>query len=318
MAAVAGLRPAVTPATTPIVIGLVRRGDSVLVSRRRRGVHQGGLCEFPGGKVEPGESAGQAVVRELAEETGLTVRDVRPLIRFHWRYDDRRLHFDVFVVRDFDGDARADARWVEIASLRAADFPPASRVMINALKLPGQYLMTPAVDDRRRFIRRFRRALEKGVRLAVLRDHFLDDAAYIEVAREMAAEADVFGAKVLLHNRGVEAAFAAGVHFSAAALRRCRGRPVAADRWFAASCHDARELQAAVSVGADFAVLGPVRATPSHVGAAALGWPAFAALAGDLPMPVYAVGGLGPRDTAVCRRHGGHGIAAIRALWGDE
>lgn len=328
-----------------VAIAVVWRGDSVLVSRRPRGVHQGGLCEFPGGKVEPGESAAQAVVRELAEETGLTARDARPLIRFHWDYGDRRLHFDVFTVCSFDGDVRGDARWAPADALRAADFPPASRVIINALRLPEHYLITPAVGDRRRFIRCFRRALENGVRLAVLRDERLDDAACAEVAREMADEAAPFGAKVLLHNRGIGAGDTdvssvggvgsgsgvdvggsggltgkttfAGVHLSAAALLQCRGRPVPADRWFAASCHNARELQAAVAAGADFAVLGPVRATPSHPGAAPLGWPAFAALTANLPLPVYAIGGMTPHDVVLCRRHGGHGIAAIRGLWRD-
>ncbi|MDD9808006.1 MAG: thiamine phosphate synthase [Gammaproteobacteria bacterium] len=333
----------------PVAIAVVRRGDSVLVSRRPRGVHQGGLCEFPGGKVEPGESSAQAVARELAEETGLTARDTRPLIRFNWDYGDRRLHFDVFTVRSFDGDVRGDARWVPTDALRAADFPPASRVIINALRLPDHYLITPAVGDRRHFIRCFRRALQNGVRLAVLRDERLDDAACAEVAREMTDEAAAFGAKVLLHNRGVNAGGAgvggvgagvddgggvgsdggiddgsggagnktalAGVHLSAAALLQCRNRPVPADCWFAASCHNARELQAAVAVGADFVVLGPVRATPSHAGAAPLGWPAFAALIADLPLPVYALGGMEPRDVVLCRRHGGHGIAAIRGLW---
>jgi len=331
----------------------------VLVSRRPRGAHQGGLCEFPGGKVEPGESAHQAVARELAEETGLTARDARPLIAFNWDYADRRLHLDVFTVCSFDGDVRGDARWMPADALRAADFPPASRVIINALRLPEHYLITPAVGDRRHFIRCFRRALQNGVRLAVLRDESLDDAACAEVAREMADEAAAFGAKVLLHSRGVGAggvydvgagvgdgvgagddggigsddgvgsgiggdvsgisaktAFA-GVHLSAAALLQCRSRPVPADRWFAASCHNARELQAAVAAGADFAVLGPVRATPSHANAAPLGWPAFAALTANLPLPVYAIGGMKPHDAALCRRHGGHGIAAIRGLWRD-
>jgi len=299
----------------PVAIAVVRRGDSVLVSRRRRGAHQGGLCEFPGGKVGPGESAHQAVARELAEETGLTARDTRPLIAFSWDYADRRLHFDVFTVRSFDGDARGGARWVAADALRAADFPPASRVIINALRLPEHYLITPAVGDRRHFIRCFRRALQNGVRLAVLRDERLDDAACAEVAREMADEAAAFGAKVLLHNRSVGKTSFVGVHLSAAALLQCRGRPVPADRWFAASCHNARELQAAVAAGADFAVLGPVRATPSHADAAPLGWPAFAALTANLPLPVYAIGGMKPHDAALCRRHGGHGIAAIRGLW---
>ena len=310
------------PATS-IAIGLIRRADCVLTSLRSLEAHQGGLREFPGGKIEPGESPERALARELKEETGVAIRNPEPLIQFSWRYEDRLLRFHVFTVRDFDGDPRLagddDLRWMKIEALRVEDFPPASRIMINALKLPDRYLITPNVEDPARFLQCFRRALERGVRLAVFRDNRLDDDAYKEVARRMVAEAAAAGASILLHDRepAVLADMgAAGVHLSAAALRRCRRRPVAANRWFAASCHNADELEMAASLDADFAVLGPVRETPGHPGVRGLGWDAFAELVGDLPMPVYGLGGLGMGDLAECRRRGGQGIAGIRGLWG--
>ncbi len=309
-----------------IAIGLVRRADSVLTSVRRPEVHQGGLREFPGGKIEPGESPERALARELKEETGVVARNSEPLIQFPWRYRERRLRFHVFTVRDFDGAPRLagdnDLRWTKIEALRAPDFPPASRAMINALRLPDRYLITPNVEHPARFLQCFRRALERGVRLAVFRDNRLDDDDYEELARRMATDAAAFHARVLLHDRDPAllahpGAGAAGVHLSAAALRRCRRRPVAAGRWFGASCHNADELKTAASLDADFAVLGPVRETPGHPGARGLGWDAFATLVQDAPMPVYGLGGLGPEDLAQCRHHGGHGIAAIRSLWGS-
>jgi 8-oxo-dGTP diphosphatase len=81
------------------------------------------------------------------------------------------------------------------------------------------------------------------------------------------------------------------------------------------SCHDAAELAHARRIGADFATLSPLAATPSHADAAPLGWTGFRELANASPLPVYALGGVGPADIACAHAHGAQGIAAIRGLW---
>jgi 8-oxo-dGTP diphosphatase len=96
---------------------------------------------------------------------------------------------------------------------------------------------------------------------------------------------------------------------------RLRTRPLPADRWVAASCHDAQELAHAASIGVDFAVLGPVLPTASHPHAAALGWEGFAELIATVPLPVYALGGVGPGDLVAARRAGAQGVAGISAFW---
>ena len=83
-----------------------------------------------------------------------------------------------------------------------------------------------------------------------------------------------------------------------------------------ASCHDARDLERARAAGCDFAVLGPVRATPTHPGASVLRWDGFERLARGAGLPVFAIGGLGDGDVTTARRSGGQGVAAIRAFWG--
>ena len=92
------------------------------------------------------------------------------------------------------------------------------------------------------------------------------------------------------------------------------GRPFLAG----ASCHDADDLERARAAGCDFAVLGPVRATPTHPGAPVLGWTGFEDLARGAGLPVFAIGGLGDGDVAAARRNGGQGVAAIRAFWGED
>ena len=83
-----------------------------------------------------------------------------------------------------------------------------------------------------------------------------------------------------------------------------------------ASCHDAEQLARAMRLGLDFAVLGPVKATGSHPGAAPMGWQQFAELAHGASIPLYAIGGMGRDDLEEAWRAGAHGVAMIRGAWG--
>jgi 8-oxo-dGTP diphosphatase len=102
-----------------------------------------------------------------------------------------------------------------------------------------------------------------------------------------------------------------GVHLTAAQLGGARPDVP----WCGASCHSAEELRRAEALDADFAVLGPVRATPSHPDAAPLGWDRFRSVAAGASIPVYALGGVAPRDMEHARSLGAHGLAMVRGAW---
>ena len=125
------------------------------------------------------------------------------------------------------------------------------------------------------------------------------------------------GALVLVNDDGALARRigADGLHLPASRLAELDGRP--AFEWVGASCHTRAELERAAALGLDYALLGAVKTTPSHPERAALGWKAFAEMAGRLPMPVFALGGLGADDLCDAKAAGAHGIAAIRAVWKD-
>jgi 8-oxo-dGTP diphosphatase len=82
-----------------------------------------------------------------------------------------------------------------------------------------------------------------------------------------------------------------------------------------ASCHNRDELNHAVELNADFAVLSPVQKTQSHPDTRAIGWDEFSAMTEGLPMPVYALGGVCEDDMETAWQHNGQGIAAISAFW---
>ena len=122
-----------------VAVGILRDGGGrVLLTRRHRDSHQGGLWEFPGGKVEAGESLSDALRRELREELDIVVRAHRPLLEIRHDYGDRRVRLDVHEVLEHAGEPRPlegqPMRWVPAEELDALCFPDANLPIIEALR----------------------------------------------------------------------------------------------------------------------------------------------------------------------------------------
>lgn len=305
-----------------VVAGIVRDGQGrILLAQRPPGKHLAGLWEFPGGKCEPGESPERALRRELAEEIGIDAGAVEPLIAVPWHYPEKSVLLDVYAVRDWRGEAHGREgqalRWTRIEDMQALSMPPADKPVVCALRLPTHYPITPepGADDAA-FLRAIGDLLDSGETCIQLRCKKVPPLRLRNSAGSVRKLARAAGANVLINGDvALAMELGMGVHLPAAKLLRLSARPLPADYWVAASCHDARELAHAVSIGVDFAVLGPVLPTPSHPHAQALGWDRFAELVAQAPLPVYALGGVGPRDFVDARRAGAQGVAGISAFW---
>ncbi len=109
----------------------------VLITRRPENTHQGGLWEFPGGKVETGEDVGAALCRELREELGVTVLAARPFVKVSHRYPDKEVLLDVWRVEHYEGEPRGlegqPVDWLAPAALRERSFPLANVPIIDAI-----------------------------------------------------------------------------------------------------------------------------------------------------------------------------------------
>jgi len=297
----------------------------ILIAKRPDRVHQGGRWEFPGGKLEPGETPEMGLARELNEELGVRVLSFRPLIRVHHDYGDRHVLLDVHRIIHYKGDPHGREgqliAWIHPDAMDPAAFPAADRPIISALRLPDRYLITgkdPCAPDR--LMDRLDRALAHGIRLVQLRAHELGDDDYASLAQGAFRLCARHGARLLL-NRDPHLVVRArglpchGLHLTGWRLAALAHRPLDDRRLVGASCHNAQDLSRAVHLGLDYALLSPVRATRSHPDAHPLGWDRFATLVEDVGLPVYALGGLGPSDLDVAFAHGAQGIAAIREFW---
>lgn len=127
------------PATVHVAVGVVvNRERQILVARRHENQHQGGLWEFPGGKVGAGESVQEALKRELREEVNIVVRECASLLKISHDYGDKQVLLDVWYVNVFSGEARGcegqPVRWVSVAELDAMEFPAANCGIISAVR----------------------------------------------------------------------------------------------------------------------------------------------------------------------------------------
>lgn len=299
---------------------LQRPDGSFLLAQRPAGKIWAGYWEFPGGKVEAGESARDALVRELSEELGIAVVTAYPWITRVFTYPHATVRLSFFRVTAWSGEMHPHEgqqfSWQHATEVAVYPLLPANAPVLRALELPALYAISNAAElGVEEFMRRLDVALNKGLKLVQLREKNLSRDALRELARQVVALAHEHGARVLLNGDAALAqeVGADGVQLTAAQLAGLTVRP--AVDWCSASCHSAEELRLAERLGCDFAVLSPVLPTQSHPGAAHLGWERFASIAAGSSIPVYALGGLSHSDMHAAWQHGAHGLALLRQAW---
>ncbi len=306
-----------------VAAGVIIRADGrFLLGRRAEGTFYPGYWEFPGGKVEAGERPADALVRELDEELGIRVERLYPwLVREHV-YEHASVRLNFFEVPAWSGEihdrVHSALSWERVGAPEVKPMLPANGPILKILRLPRSMGITHAASvGVAAQLESVEGALARGLRLIRIREPSMPPAALESFSREVMARARDAGALVIvsddldLANR----VGADGVHLTGTALRAASRRPDF--EWVGASCHDRAELERAASLDLDYALLGAVCPTPSHPDREGLGWSAFTELARALPMAVFALGGLGPRDMEAARQAGAHGIAAIRTAWAE-
>lgn len=309
-------------ATTDVMAGVLADAQGrVLIAQRPAGKQFAGLWEFPGGKVEAGESHLEALQRELREELAViaTSIDSTPLISVPAGHDTRPLIVHGHRVRTWQGAPRAlehqAMTWSLPQTMDKTTLAPADQQIATALALPAQYPISPDAD-RTTTDAWLTRVCRDGQALAQLRLPSWPQAEVHQLIADWQPALQAAGTALLV-NGDIDGAceLGVGVHLPARALQRLERRPLPTGQWVGASCHNAADLAQAARV-ADFAVLSPVAATASHPQAAPLGWDAFTQHVAAATLPVYALGGMTPADAPRAGAAGAQGVAGIRAFAG--
>jgi 8-oxo-dGTP diphosphatase len=304
-----------------VAAAVLQRADGAfLLAQRPADKIWAGYWEFPGGKVELGETTRDALVRELREELGIAVQVAYPWLTRVFTYPHAvvRLHF--FRVTVWPGELHPHEgqqfSWQLPAEVAVEPILPANAPILRALELPSLYAISNVAElGEAVFLERLHTALEKGLRLVQLREKNLSNGALQALAHRVLPVMRRYGAKLLV-NADIELAReigAAGVQLTEMQLTALTARPDVA--WCGASCHSVDALRRAEMLGCDFALFSPVLPTQSHPGEPGLGWETFAQGIAGATIPVYALGGLTAGDMELAWQRGAHGIALLRQAW---
>ena len=309
-----------------VVAGVVSNAKGeVLVNQRSHPPEFVGKWEFPGGKIEAGETVDQALRRELMEEIHIKTISSEPLISISHDYTHAKVRLHVHKVTEYSGTpkGREGQRilWVAPGDLRSVDFLDANEPILNAVCLPNIYLIT----DTRRFghdrtLQRLEAILKRKKCFVQMREKEMTTAAFEDFAGSLIQVCRKHGALALANTdpeRARRLGFD-GVHLSSTKLREMKARPGSERFWVGASCHDQSEINAAQQLKVDFAVVSPVLPTESHAHSYPMGWDKFAGYCSRARIPVYALGGVGFDDLKQAQSLGAQGVAMISDAWGGS
>lgn len=306
-----------------VAVGLIVQNGQALLAKRAEHQHQGGRFEFPGGKVEADELVTTTLARELHEELGIDIHAPQFIQRLTYHYPEKTVCLHVYRIESFDGEPIGregqPLHWVPLPQLFELNFPDANRPIVRVAQLPTRYSITSDLfsadpDDLPAWLAE--QSIEKEtdawvyIRLPNAPSELYEKALkHLSMLRPDLNLIAAWDAPESVND------FIRGRHLTQAALLAKTEllRQSERDYWFAA-CHDEASIAHAVKLGVDAVTLGAVLATPTHPEGHTLGWDGFAQLAKLSDIPVYALGGMQPKDLNEAIAHGGFGVAGMRYI----
>lgn len=315
-----------------VVAGLIRHPrepSKIFITRRKKGTHLEDLWEFPGGKLEPGEARFHGLQRELEEEIGIHVYSAIPFQSLFHRYKEKKIFLDVWEVKSFSGRAEGvegqEVCWVSVDELEKYSFPDADIPILNALKLPGELLITPDMPEQHEesFVQQFERLMQSHhYPLVQFRSHHLKDKNYAGVAQQLNSICAENKAQLII-SRPLLKSLRSKLfdefywrHLNSSILQSLKSRPFDDALKLSASCHDQDEIRMAERLDCNLGLLSTVRETHSHPGRTAKGWFQLKKMIQKSSLPIYCLGGVRRKDFSTSRFQGAIGVAGISDFWG--
>ena len=289
-----------------IAIGLLLHRGKVLVDWRQAKQHQGNKYEFPGGKVESGESPEEACRREIYEEVGIGLSQWYAFDRIQHEYDDIvvNLHlFYAYVPDDLMQLIQQPWTWYAREQLTKLNFPKANDSIIQRLVWPHYIKISHQLSD-------FRPEANSLFYWRVEPDQFLAEDLHrysSENLQKLIINIEHFQKMPSDLTPSIKT-----LHLKQHQLMQLRKGDLQQSKRYIAACHDLVALQHAEQIGCDAVLISPIQTTQTHPERKALGWETLAQWTKHTHILVFALGGLHPDDLVKVQQDGAYGIAGIR------
>lgn len=290
-----------------IAIAILLHQDQVLVGWREAQQHQGNKNEFPGGKVEEGESPVDACRREVLEEVGIDLSEWHPFDFIRHEYDDVIVNLHIFhgaVPSSMLESIREPWQWYRRDELLSLNFPKANKAMLKRLywqkriKISDQLSDLATLDESKLMYWRVDATRQQQMELAEIK---LDDLSKLIVNVELWKQLN-----------SVQQQTMGAVHLKQQQCLQLNKGDLQQGIRYIMTCHDLASVLHASRIGCDAVLLSPVKPTATHSEAQPLGWQAFAEIAQQVDIPVFALGGMQATDLQEAKQHFAYGIAGIR------
>lgn len=300
--------------TIHVAIALLMYRGKVLVGWRNADQHQGNKYEFPGGKIEAGETPVEACRREIFEEVGVGIQHWHAFDVIHHVYEDVEVFLHLFhatVSEQYLADIQKPWTWYSRDQLLELNFPKANRPIIQRLFWHHYIKISDdltALRDSKKDTSHEKTVLPLFYYRTEFKPSVIQEIQQIDQddLSRLIVNIDIW----VKLPESLQKAVAA-VHYKQQQVMDLQMGQLPLGMRCIAACHDMVSLQRAHSLGFDAVILSPVLPTKTHPDAHALGWEQFAQYAKSSDLPVFALGGLSPADLSIAQQHHAYGIAGI-------
>jgi 8-oxo-dGTP diphosphatase len=294
-------------ATVDVAIAILLHKSKVLVGWRQANQHQGNKHEFPGGKIEEGETPEQACRREVYEEVGIGLKEWHQFDVIRHEYED--IIVTLHLLHEYVPDELLNLihqpwSWFSRDQLTDLNFPKANSTIIERLIWSHLIKISDQVDElpktnSQMYLRIESKDIEKlQQQLIKLSEQQL---------LKLIVNVDVWQQLNTVLQEKIKT-----VHLKQSQLMQLKKGDLVVAKRYIAACHDAVSVQHAHQIGCDAIFLSPVNPTATHPNSKVLGWDGFAALAQKSDIPVFALGGVAPADLKQAQKCNAYGLAGIR------
>jgi len=304
--------------TIKAVVGILysKNNTQILITKRRKNQFMPNYWELPGGKIETGEDEEDALARELQEELGIkTLRISLKHVMTH-HYKDKTVNLSIYNVESYKGNVAGtegqDVRWCNLQNLSNYKLLPTMRIIINRIRLPEYYWITPDERDPELLLQKCQNHLITGAKIIQLRSKDLIEHSYIGKIHNLCQS---YEARLILNvpNKTFKEP-CDGWHLTSEELLKYSKRPCANNKLLGASAHNMKEAKYAETISVDYISLAPIEETPSHPNATPLGWEVAKDIVSKSNLPVYLLGGMGRDSLGRALKIRAQGIAGISQI----